>query len=286
MKGIILAGGNGSRLYPITQPISKQLLPVYDKPMIYYPLSTLIKAGVNDILIICMDRDLNSFQKLFDNGTKFGLKIQYKVQDKPNGIAEAFLIAEDFIDNEDVVLILGDNIFFDIHTSFSLSNAIYSKQKSCIFVKEVENPSAYGVVKFNKNNKVVSIEEKPLKPKSNFIATGLYYYNKDVVQNTKLLKPSKRNELEITDLNNIYLQKNELHAEIVSEEWFDAGTYNDLLKVSNLIKNKFDIGKLNGFIEIDALNKGFISQERFNFLTHRNNSDYDNVLKRFYSDYI
>ena len=234
MKGIILAGGKGTRLYPITKAISKQLLPVYNKPMIYYPIKTLIEIGIKDILIITTPEDLIYFKNLLINNDDFNLSFEFKVQKKPNGIAEAFIIGEEFIQNEDVCLILGDNLFFN---SKSITKKNLNKS-SKIFVKKVENPNSYGVLEvFNDTPKL--IHEKPQKFISNFAVVGLYMYTSSVVDKVKKLNPSKRGELEITDLNNIYLKSEECDVVYLEDDssWFDSGTFDSLLKASNFVKN-------------------------------------------------
>ena len=234
MKGIILAGGKGTRLYPITKAISKQLLPVYNKPMIYYPINTLIEIGVKDILIITTPEDLIYFKNLLINNDDFNLNFEFKVQKSPNGIAEAFIIGEEFIQNEDVCLILGDNLFFN---SKSITKKNLNKS-SKIFVKKVENPNSYGVLEVFKDTPKL-IHEKPQKFISNFAVVGLYMYTSSVVDKVKKLNPSKRGELEITDLNNIYLKSEECDVVYLEDDssWFDSGTFDSLLKASNFVKN-------------------------------------------------
>ncbi len=234
MKGIILAGGKGTRLYPITKAISKQLLPVYNKPMIYYPINTLIEIGIKDILIITTPEDLIYFKNLLINNDDFNLNFEFKVQKKPNGIAEAFIIGEEFIKNEDVCLILGDNLFFNSKSITKKS----LKKSSKIFVKKVENPNSYGVLEvFNDTPKL--IHEKPQEFFSNFAVVGLYMYTSSVIDKVKRLNPSKRGELEITDLNNIYLKGGECDVVYLEDDssWFDSGTFDSLLKASNFVKN-------------------------------------------------
>ena len=236
-KGIILAGGSGSRLYPVTQSISKQLLPVYDKPMIYYPLTTLMLGDIREILIISTPQDLPKFKKLFGDGSQWGLSLSYKTQPTPDGIAQSFILGEDFIGDDLITLILGDNIFYGNDLEKVLSSANKNYSGATIFAYQVKDPERYGVVQFNKNNDVISIDEKPLNPKSNFAITGLYYYDQTVVQIAKDLKPSKRNELEITDINEKYLEKNNLSIELLRRgfAWLDTGTHQSLLEASQFI---------------------------------------------------
>ena len=236
-KGIILAGGSGSRLYPVTQSISKQLLPVYDKPMIYYPLTTLMLGDIREILIISTPQDLPKFEKLFGDGSQWGLSLSYKAQPTPDGIAQSFVLGEDFIGDDLITLVLGDNIFYGNDLEKVLSSANKNYSGATIFAYQVKDPERYGVVQFNKNNDVISIDEKPLNPKSNFAITGLYYYDQRVVQIAKDLKPSKRNELEITDINEKYLEKNNLSVEILRRgfAWLDTGTHQSLLEASQFI---------------------------------------------------
>ena len=241
MKGIILAGGSGTRLYPITKGVSKQLLPVYDKPMIYYPLSVLMLAGIQEILIISTIEDLPYFEKLLGDGSEIGLKLSYKEQPNPDGLAQAFIIGEDFIGNDDVCLVLGDNIFYGSGFSGMLSNAInnVSLDKSTVFGYYVNDPHRYGVAAFDENGNVISIEEKPKKPKSNFAVVGLYFYTNDVIQIAKNVKPSKRGELEITSVNQVYLQQNRLKVELLGRgfAWLDTGTHDSLLEAGNFIES-------------------------------------------------
>ena len=241
MKGIILAGGSGTRLYPITKGVSKQLLPVYDKPMIYYPLSVLMLAGIQEILIISTIEDLPYFEKLLGDGSEIGLKLTYKEQPNPDGLAQAFIIGENFIGNDDVCLVLGDNIFYGSGFSGMLSNAInnISLDKSTVFGYYVNDPHRYGVAAFDENGNVISIEEKPKKPKSNFAVVGLYFYTNDVIQIAKNVKPSKRGELEITSVNQVYLQQNRLKVELLGRgfAWLDTGTHDSLLEAGNFIES-------------------------------------------------
>lgn len=234
MKGIILAGGAGSRLHPLTKVTSKQLLPVYDKPMIYYPMETLIDGGIKEILVISDPHNIGNFVRLLGSGKDFGVKITYEVQDKPEGIAQAFLIAENFIRRDNVTLILGDNLF--VGDGDFLDDAIRTFESGGrIFAKQVPDPSRFGVVEFDKNKNVISIEEKPKAPKSDFAVTGLYIYDNSVVKKTKNLKPSARGELEITDINNLYLQEGNLDVKIYEHYWLDTGTFDSLLEAGNKI---------------------------------------------------
>jgi len=238
MKGIVLAGGNGTRLYPITLGISKQLLPVYDKPMIYYPLSVLMLAGIRDILIITTPNDQHSFQQLLKDGSQFGIKLTYAIQEKPEGLAQAFIIGEKFIGKDSVCLVLGDNIFYGTGFSPKLKAAAANKKGATIFGYEVKDPQRYGVVEFNKNMKAVSIEEKPKHPKSNYAVTGLYFYDNDVIEIAKTIKPSKRKELEITCVNNEYLKRKSLNVELLGRgfAWLDTGTYDSLMDAGQYVQ--------------------------------------------------
>ncbi len=236
-KGIILAGGSGTRLYPVTQAISKQLLPIYDKPMIYYPLSTLMLAGIRDILIISTPNDISRFEDLLGNGNQWGINLQYAIQETPGGIAQAFIIGRNFIGNSNSALILGDNLFWGHDVEIQLKNANDRKNGATIFAYRVTNPIRYGVVDFDKHNNVLSIEEKPAIPKSNFAVTGLYFYDTNVCDIALTLKPSERKELEITDINNVYVQQNKLQVQILERgiAWLDAGTHESLLEASQFI---------------------------------------------------
>ncbi len=236
-KGLILAGGSGTRLYPLTQAISKQLLPVYDKPMIYYPLTTLMLTGIRDILIISTPEDIPRFQALLKDGSQWGINIKYCVQKSPDGLAQAFILGESFIGNNHSALVLGDNIFYGHDFNELLLNANQREEGATIFTYHVKDPGRYGVAEFDEENRVISLEEKPSKPKSNYAVTGLYFYDKDAAETAKILKPSKRGELEITDLNQLYLDKNKLHVKVMGRgyAWLDTGTHDSLLEASQFI---------------------------------------------------
>lgn len=265
MKGIILAGGAGTRLYPITQSISKQIIPVYDKPMIYYPLSVLMLAGIREILIISTPTDISLYENLLGNGKQLGLEISYKIQPSPDGLAQAFVLGEEFIGNDNVCMILGDNIFYGYNFRSILEDAARLEDGATVFGYYVNDPERYGVVDFDQNGKVISIEEKPKQPKSSYAVTGLYFYSNDVVEKAKTLKPSARGELEITDLNRIYLEENKLNVKLLGRgfAWLDTGTHDSLLQASNFIAT---IEQRQGLkvscIEEIAYKKGFINKEQ------------------------
>ena len=265
MKGIILAAGAGSRLYPASLPISKILLPVYDKPMIYYPITTLLLAGIRDILIITSPYDIDNFKKGLGDGSYIGVKFSYAVQEVPKGIAESFLIAEDFIQNSPVALILGDNIFHGFGFSSMLKEVGKREKGATVFGYQVQDPERFGVVEFGENGKAISIEEKPKNPKSNYAVTGLYFYDNHVVEYAKTLTPSARGELEITDLNKIYLEKNNLKVEILGRgfAWLDTGTFESLLQAANFVQSmEINTGMKIASIEEVAYRMGYISKDK------------------------
>lgn len=264
MKGIILAGGSGTRLYPITKSVSKQSLPIYDKPMIYYPMSVLMLAGIRDVLIISTPRDLPMFKELFGNGNHLGLNIEYAVQEQPNGLAEAFIIGEEFIGDDKVALVLGDNIFYGYGFSERLQNAV-ERDEATIFGYHVVDPQAFGVVEFDKDFNVLSIEEKPEVPKSNYAVPGLYFYDNDVVEIAKSVEPSERGELEITAVNNEYLRRGKLKVELFGRgmAWLDTGTHKGLLDASNYVEAvQTRQGLYIACLEEIAYRKGYISKEQ------------------------
>jgi len=287
MKGIILAGGKGTRLYPATKPISKQLLPIGDKPLIYYPLSTLMLAGIKDILIISTPEDTGRFVKLFGDGSQLGLNFDYKIQDEPRGLADAFIVGEKFIGKDKCCLVLGDNIFYGHDFTKFLGEASKKERGATIFGYYVNDPKRYGVVEFNKNNKVISIEEKPKKPKSNYAVIGLYFYDNRVINFTKKLKPSKRNELEITDLNRAYLGLGELEVKLLGRgfAWLDTGTHEAMSEAAEYVKIiEKRQGLKIGCIEEIAFNLGYIDKKQLRKLASSIKSSYGEYLLKILNE--
>ena len=264
MKGIILAGGSGTRLYPVTKAMSKQMVPIYDKPMIYYPMSVLMLAGIRDILIISTPRDIVNFKELFKDGSEYGLNIEYAIQEQPNGLAEAFIIGEEFIGDDNVAMILGDNIFYGQSFSDHLKEAAQLESGAMVFGYYVQDPRAFGVVGFDENGKVTSLEEKPEKPKSKYAVPGLYFYDNSVVEKAKALKPSPRGELEITDLNKAYMEEGTLKVDLLGRgmAWLDTGTHVSMLKASNFVEAvQTTQGTFIACLEEIAYRQGWISKD-------------------------
>jgi len=286
MKGIILAGGSGTRLYPLTKVVSKQLLPVYDKPMIYYPLSTLMLSGIRDILIISTPNDISLYERLLNDGSQFGIKISYKVQPSPDGLAQAFILGEDFIGDDNVALILGDNIFYGTGFSSLLKNSaltVSDQGKAVVFGYEVKDPSRYGVVEFNDDNRVISVEEKPKEPKSNFAVVGLYFYPNNVIEIAKNVKPSDRGELEITSVNNSYLENGDLKVNLMGRgfAWLDTGTIDAINNASNFIRTIEERQGLKvSCLEEIAYSNNFINKNKLEELIKKLPNDYANYLCR------
>ena len=286
MKGIVLAGGSGTRLYPLTKVISKQLLPIYNKPMIYYSLSTLILSGIRDILIISTPEDIDLYKKLFEDGSQYGLKIQYKIQPNPDGLAQAFILGENFIGNDNVAMVLGDNIFYGGGFSKILMNAVNivkNEEKAVVFGYEVKNANRYGVVEFNKNLDAISIEEKPTSPKSNYAVVGLYYYPNDVIEIAKNIKPSARGELEITSINSHYLNEKKLKVEILGRgfAWLDTGTINAINRASDYVRAIEERQGLKiACIEEIVYKNGFINENQLEELIKKLPNEYTSYLRK------
>ena len=282
MKGIILAGGSGTRLYPLTKAISKQIMPIYDKPMIYYPLSTLMLAGIREILVISTPRDLPTFQELLGDGSQLGLEMHYAVQEYPRGLAEAFIIGEEFIGDDSVAMVLGDNIFYGQSFSRVLKEAASRDKGATIFGYYVKDPSEYGVVEFDENGMAISIEEKPKYPKSNYAVPGLYFYDNDVVKIAKSVKPSARGEIEITSINNEYLRRGDLHVETLGRgfAWLDTGSHDNLLEAANFVATfQKRQGMYVSCIEEIAFRRGFINRDQLLALAQP-------LLKTAYGQYL
>ncbi len=282
MKGIVLAGGSGTRLYPITKSISKQIIPVYDKPMIYYPVSILLLAGIREILIISTPQDIHLYQNLLGDGSSLGVRFEYAIQPSPDGLAQAFLIGEEFIGDDSVCMVLGDNIFYGYNLSNMLKEAAALKDGAIVFGYYVNDPERYGVAEFNAEGKVLSLEEKPAKPKSNYAVTGLYFYSNDVVKKAKSLKPSARGELEITDLNKLYLEEGRLNVQLMGRgvAWLDTGTHDSLLEASNFIATiQSRQGLQVACLEEIAYNYGYINREQLLKLA-------EPLKKNYYGQYL
>tara|TARA_E500000178_G_C16853281_1_gene676173 strand:+ start:10 stop:903 length:894 start_codon:yes stop_codon:yes gene_type:complete len=282
-KGIVLAGGSGTRLYPVTSGISKQLLPIYDKPMVYYPISVLMLADIKEILIISTPHDIENYKKLLGDGSQFGINLSYSVQEKPNGLAQAFLLGENFIGDDNVVLILGDNIFYGHNFANYLIETKKTNSGATVFAYHVSDPNRFGIVNFNKNGKVLTIEEKPKKPKSNYAVTGLYFYNNKVVEYAKSLKYSRRGELEITDLNNIYLSKKKLNVKLLSRgfAWLDTGTHETMMDASNFVQTvESRQGLKIACLEEIAFDKKWINKKNLKKLSKKyGNNNYGKYLE-------
>jgi len=282
MKGIVLAGGSGTRLYPITKSISKQIIPVYDKPMIYYPISVLMLAGIREILIISTPQDIHLYENLLGDGTSLGVKFTYAIQPSPDGLAQAFIIGDKFIGNDSVCMVLGDNIFYGYNFSKQLKEAATLEDGAVVFGYYVNDPERYGVAEFDTNGKVLSLEEKPAIPKSNYAVTGLYFYSNDVIQKAKGLKPSARGELEITDLNKLYLQEERLKVQLLGRgmAWLDTGTHDSLLEASNFIATIENRQGLKvACLEEIAFNNGFINKDQLLKLA-------EPLKKNYYGQYL
>ena len=288
MKGIILAGGSGTRLYPVTRAISKQLMPVYDKPMIYYPLSILMLAGIKDILVISTPQDTPRFEELLQDGSEFGINLQYAVQPSPDGLAQAFIIGEDFIGDDSVALILGDNIYHGNGISKLLQSAASKKSGATVFGYHVKDPERFGVVEFDSNMTAVSIEEKPVQPKSNYAVTGLYFYDNDVVEIAKNIQPSPRGELEITDVNKAYLERGDLSVELMGRgiAWLDTGTHESLLEAAQYIETVQRMQNMQvANLEEIAFRMGYISKEQVKELAQPlKKNEYGQYLLRLIGD--
>jgi len=263
-KGIVLAGGSGTRLHPITKGVSKQLLPIYDKPMIYYPISVLMLAGIQEILVISTPDDIEGYKRLLGDGSDFGISIDYAIQPTPDGLAQAFIIGADFIGDSNVALVLGDNIFYGQHFSDNLNSAVSKQQGATVFGYHVKDPERFGVVEFDNSGNVLSIEEKPVIPKSNYAVTGLYFYDNDVVQIAKSIKPSSRGELEITDVNNVYKTRGDLKVELLGRgfAWLDTGTHDSLMEAGQFVQTvEHRQGLKVACLEEIAFHKGWLSKE-------------------------